>query len=272
MEAVAEPSTWVRARSAARRCASYFTVGTYTAVAPLGCLAIGGLDLLWRGDEVSRARRMQRLTAGAYRFMHDWLRLVRITDFDHRTALAGVPAGPGVVVANHPTLMDITSITAALGGGFTIVKGALHGRRMLRPIMQGAGHVAAADADPMSARRVVDEAVERVGQGFRAIVFPEGTRSFADGLRPFGRTAFEIACRGRVPVISVSIECRPMYLSKEVTVFHPPDPTPVLSLGLLAVDDPADSGFDSRALLRLVEGRYRRWYEGRRLAAPDATS
>ncbi len=249
-----------------RRAIAYFTVGAYAVAAPFGCVGVSVLDLLWRRDAAERARRMQRLTSGAYRFMHDWLNFTRIADFDYRTTLRDVPQGPCVVVANHPTLMDITAISAALGRGFTVVKPKLHARRVLRPFMVGAGHVAGASSDPASTGRVVDEAVERVTTGFPLIVFPEGTRSPPGGLRPFGRTAFEIACRARVPVVSVTIECDPLFLSKEVSLFHTPDVTPRLSLRLLAVDDPADHGHESRSVLQHVEGRYRRWHAESRLA------
>ena len=187
--------TWVRIR--ARRGVAMLTVGFYTLAAPFGWAGATVLCHLWRKDEIVRARRMQRLTASAYRLMHDWMTLVRITDFDHRIELPGFPTGPCVVVANHPTLMDTTAISAVLGRGFTIVKPSLHGRRLMRPFMEGVGHVAAATSDPMSATRVVEESVERVRQGFVAVIFPEGTRSKPDRLNPFGRTAFEIACRAR---------------------------------------------------------------------------
>jgi 1-acyl-sn-glycerol-3-phosphate acyltransferase len=259
----------VRLRTVARWGAAYFTVGAYTLAAPFGCVAVTVLGRLWRGDPLRRAQRLQRLTCAAYGFMHDWLRLVRICDFDHRGALAGLPGGAFVVVANHPTLMDITSISAALGRGFTVVKGELYRRQLVRPFLEGAGHVAAADADPLSAQRVVDEAVARLADGHPLIVFPEGTRSHRDRLRPFGRTAFEVACRAAVPVVSVTVECEPVYLSKEVVVLRPPDPTARLRLAVLAIDHPRELDFDSRALRDRIEGRYRDWAAARRLAAPE---
>lgn len=252
-------------RCTARRTIAYCTVGFYAVAAPFGCVGGTLLDLFWRRDQIQRARRMQRLTSGAYRLMHDWLKLTRIADFDYRTTLRDVPTGPCVVVANHPTLMDITAISAALGRGFTVVKPKLHARRVLHPFMVGAGHVAGSSSDPASTGRVVDEAVQRVLAGFPLIIFPEGTRSPPGRLRPFGRTAFEIACRARVPVVSVTIECDPLFLSKEVSLFHTPELTPRLRLRILAVDDPADQDHDSRSLLHHVEERYRRWHEQSRL-------
>lgn len=235
------------------------TVGGYTAMAPFGYVMFAALCLVWRGDVVRRAKRLQRVTAGAYRFMHRWLGWLRITRFDHRAPLPGLPGGPCVVIANHPTLMDITSITAAIGAGTTVVKPALYRRRMIHHLLVGAGHVEGPGSDPISAGRVVDEMVERLSWGMPAIIFPEGTRSPPGELLPFGRLAFEVACRAKVPLVSLTVTCRPVYLSKEVPLFRPAHPTPRLRLAVLAVDDPESVDCDSRRLRDLAEERYRSW-------------
>lgn len=247
------------------RCA--LTVFLYTVNAPFAYVVFALIACLPTRDALGRARRIQAFQAFAYRRMHDWLRGFGITRFDHRRALRDLPAGPAVVVANHPTLMDITSITACLGGGFTIVKPELWRRRMLHPLLRSAGHIEGPGEDPFSAGRVVRDAIERLERGHSLIVFPEGTRTRPDERRPFGRIAFEIACRACVPLVSIGVRCEPPYLTKERTVLDPPHPCPVLELELLAVDDPADVGHDSRALLQRVEQRFRAWAGGD-LAAP----
>jgi 1-acyl-sn-glycerol-3-phosphate acyltransferase len=235
------------------------TVAIYTVLSPFGYLLIAVAHATGSADPLRRARRMQRITAGAYRIMHAWLHWVRITRYDRREVLRDVPAGACVVVANHPTLMDVTAILAALGSGITVVKPALYRRRTLRPLLMGAGHIEGPGADPVAAGRVIDQAVERIRQGFSFVIFPEGTRSVGGRLRPFGRAAFEVACRARVPVVSVAIRCDPVWLSKEVPLFEPPHPVPRLRLRTLAIDDPARVDYDSRRLLRTVEARFQRW-------------
>jgi hypothetical protein len=84
-------------------------------------------------------------------------------------------------------------------------------------------------------------------------------------LHRFGRAAFEIACRARVPVVSVAIRCEPIWLSKEVTLFHPPHELPRLQLLNLATDDPARVDYDSRRLRMTVERRFQSWFDGGRL-------
>jgi 1-acyl-sn-glycerol-3-phosphate acyltransferase len=243
----------------ARKLRVILTLTIYLVISPVGYALFAWVAATSAADPVRRMRRMQRLTAQAYRIMHGWLHWMRIARFDCRTALADVPAGPCVVVANHPTLMDITAILAALGGGFTVVKPALFGRRALRPLLTGAGHIEGPGSDPVATGRVIDEAVRRIGQGFSLVIFPEGTRSVQGRMLPFGRAAFEVACRARVPLVSVAIRCDPVWLSKEVPLLDPPHPVPRLQLRTLAVDDPARVDYDSRCLRRNVEGRFQTW-------------
>jgi len=240
---------------------AWFMVWTYTAMAPFGWAFFACLCFLWRKDPHLRAVRLQRVQTRAYRFMHSWLRWSGITNFDHRRPIGGLPDGPSVVIANHPTLMDITSITAVVGSGCTIIKPAMFNRRLLHGLLVGAGHIEGPGADVLSIGRILEDAVDRLQQGFTIIVFPEGTRSRGSKLLPFGRTPFEIACRAGVPLVSMTVQCDPVYLSKEVPVLRPPHPVPELRLGVLAIDYPRSEGLGSRELRKKVEARYHAWIE-----------
>ncbi|MHC5209628.1 MAG: lysophospholipid acyltransferase family protein [Planctomycetota bacterium] len=244
------------------------TVTVYTVLAPFGYALFALAYAVGSRHPLRRIRRMQRITAGAYRILHAWMHWTRIARFDRRKALLDLPPGPCVVVANHPTLIDVTAILATLGEGFTVAKPALYRRRSLRPLLMGAGHIEGPGGDPVAAGRVIEEAANRVRQGFSLVIFPEGTRSVGGRLLPFGRAAFEVACRARVPLVSVAIRCDPAWPSKEVPLLDPPHPVPRLELRTLAIDDPARVDYDSRRLRRMVEGRFQRWLSDGRL--PDS--
>jgi 1-acyl-sn-glycerol-3-phosphate acyltransferase len=130
---------------------------------------------------------------------------------------------------------------------------------MLLPLMVGAGLIEGPGEDPASVGRVISDGVQRLRDGMRLFVFPEGSRSPPGDLRPFGRVVFEIACRANVPVVCVGIRCEPPWLTREIPLFRPPHPIPRLRLTLLAIEDPAALGGDSRALRVRVEQRFRRW-------------
>lgn len=242
-----------------RRLNVVITVAGYTVLAPFGYATLACLTFVWRGDRMRRARRLQTITSRAYRFMHRWLSWTRITRFDHRHALADLPSGPCVVIANHPTVMDVTAVTAMLGGAISIVKPPVYRRAMIKPLMVGLGHVEGPGPDPFRIAKVVEDVIERLDWGLPVVIFPEGTRSPQGELLPFGRVAFEIACRAKVPLVSLAITCEPVYLSKKVTLFRPPSSTPEMAISVLAVDQPDSLGDNSRTLRKRVENRYRAW-------------
>ena len=241
-----------------RKAAVISTVAVYTVLGPFGYAFFALLFALPSPSRMERARRLQRVTARAYRFLHHWLRLTRIAHFDHRGALEEIP-GPCVILANHPTSLDVTAVMASLNGVFTVVKPSVFRRRMLRPLLVATGHVEGPGRDPASIGRVVGECVERLEHGMTLMIFPEGTRSPPGGLHPFGRLAFEIACRAKVPVVSIGVRCEPPWLSKEVPLFDPPHPQPRLALEVIGRDDPADADFDSRVLRERAQERYETW-------------
>ena len=120
-------------------------------------------------------------------------------------------------------------------------------------------HFEGPSLDPMSIDHVLHSAVDRLRWGMHLVVFPEGTRSPEGKLHEFGRIAFEVACRAKVPIVSVALRCEPCYLSRETPLLRPPSRMPRLFMERLAIDDPASCGGDSRVLRERVERRYRQW-------------
>src|SRR4029079_4387587 len=81
------------------------------------------------------------------------------------------------------------------------------------------------DGGPFAGALVVPQALERLNAGMPVLVFPEGTRSPRDGMHPFKRGAFEIACRANVDVLPVLIRCDPPALGKGVPWYAIPPTT-----------------------------------------------
>ena len=80
------------------------------------------LSVLPTRDPDARARRLQGIVCWGFRTMHDWLRFIRIIDFNPREVDGALLDGPCIVVANHRTLTDITSIMASFGPMTAAVK------------------------------------------------------------------------------------------------------------------------------------------------------
>lgn len=230
---------------------------SYFLTAPIGY----GLFAIWWAipsrDPRARARRIQSIMEFAFRLMHKLVRWMWILDFDPRHNEGAIPTAPCVIVANHPTLTDISALLASERNLVFPVKPSLFRSFWAKPVLAQADHFEGASPEQFTAAGVIDSAVDRLSLGYRVMIFPEGTRSPENGLHPFGRTAFEIAVRADVPVVPVVITCTPRWLWKNQGLFNPPITLPRLRLKALPAVHPRDAGSSSRTLRDMVFDRIR---------------
>jgi 1-acyl-sn-glycerol-3-phosphate acyltransferase len=253
-----------RARKVFRLSALIAILALYFAVAPFGYGAFALLQLLQlfpatRVDAMQRAHMLQGIMRRAFRLLHDLLRWSRLIDFNARTPIGAMPEGAAVLVANHPGFLDVTALMASVENLTTAVKPVLYRRRWWRPLLDGARLFEGA-ADALDSAHVVEAATDRLREGFRVLIFPEGTRSprsSPPALHKFGRTAFEVACRANVPVVPLVLDFEPVWLGKNQGILALPDQTPRLRVRALPAVWPADCGFSSRKLRDEVEAHLR---------------
>lgn len=129
---------------------------------------------------------------------------------------------PGIVVANHPTYLDVVVLLALIPSACCVVKHAHWGNPCFWGIVRAARYVS--NADPVA---LVNESVERIASGYTMIIFPEGTRSPQDmhsqpGLHPFSRGFAHIALKSRAPVVPVLIQCDPPAFTKRMRWYDIP--------------------------------------------------
>ena len=191
-------------------------------------------------DGLSRRRRLQGLVSRIWRMFHSWLDWSTL----YRVRYEGVelPAGPAVFVANHPSLLDVTSIICRIPHACCVVKEGLVRNPLVGPLIRGLGHVGAGDGGFGAGYSVVAALEARLAEGFPVLVFPEGTRSPYAGLRRFRRGAFEVARKCGVPLVPLFLRCTPPALGKGVPVWKHPRACPLLTVW---VDPPLPLGEDS---------------------------
>lgn len=247
-----EFSGWIKTL---RTLGAILVVGTYFAFAPVSYLLFALYCASPTRDPIRRARRLRFVMSRGFRFMHDVLRILRIVDHQPRALARALPTEPCVMVANHPTLMDISGLLAAEAELVFPVKPALYRSYWARALLQGAGEFEGAGPEGIGVHQMIEEGVRRVKAGQRVIIFPEGTRSPEGGLHPFGRAAFEIALRAGVPIVPIVITCRPSYLDKRVGLFDPPSELPRLRFRVLPPIHADASGSSSRIMRDIVRDR-----------------
>lgn len=206
-------------------------------------------------DPQVRARRCRRIVRRTWIFFHDYMRVTGLPGYDPRATRLALPAAPYVLVANHPTLVDVTAIGATVPDAAIIAKSSYFRSPLVGRVLRYCGHIEVAHDGPFSGAAVVDEAVARLESGIPVLIFPEGTRSPAHALGQFQAGAFVIAARARVPIVPLLLSCEPPTLMRGQPWYEIPDRPPVMTIRQLPIVEGQDR--DPRALARDLEETYR---------------
>lgn len=177
------------------------------------------------GSRDRRERRAQYLVHLSFRLFAAFmkvLRLIRVSVIG-RERLRGSPAA--VVIANHPTLIDVVLLIAAMPQADCVVKQGAWQNLFLRGVVAGAGYLRNTDGPEL-----VEACVERLRAGRWLLLFPEGTRSPREGLGTFRRGVAHIALRAGADIVPVVITCDPPTLMKGQPWYGVPDRTVQLTL------------------------------------------
>jgi 1-acyl-sn-glycerol-3-phosphate acyltransferase len=113
-----------------------------------------------------------------------------------------------LIVANHPSLLDVVFLIAITGDASCIVKGALWKNPFTAMPVRSANYISNTDTQLFS------RCVDLLNAGGSLIVFPEGTRSHPEELLKFHRGLSNIALSSIQKITPVLISCNPPTLMK----------------------------------------------------------
>jgi 1-acyl-sn-glycerol-3-phosphate acyltransferase len=157
------------------------------------------------------------------------MRLAAILRYDPRTIRLALPAGPFVLVANHPTLIDVTALVASFPDVAIVAKAAMFRSPLVGSLLRYCDHIRSDDS-LFGGAAVMDAALERLARGTPVLIFPEGTRSPPGAVGAIRPGAFDVAARARVPVIAVLIRCDPPTLLRGDPWYAIPERAPTLTV------------------------------------------
>lgn len=117
---------------------------------------------------------------------------------------------PGrLIVANHPSLIDVVLLMSLIEEADCVVKPALAHHWLTRWPVRAAGYRFDGDVESLIAASAAS-----LGEGHSLIIFPEGTRTPASGVIRLRRGAAAVAVRGKVGPTPVRIHCSAPILGK----------------------------------------------------------
>lgn len=194
-----------------------------TAIA-FSCFGVGGvlmplyaipwLMLTPQGDK--RDRRGRWLVHINFRFFMGLMRLLGILHY--RVENIERLQQPGqLILANHPSLIDVVFLISLLPQADCVVKSALLRNPSMRGAIRLAGFIANDDPE-----QVLIEARASLARGNSLVIFPEGTRTVPGQHISMLRGAANVALRLEHVIRPVLITVEPATLTKHVPWYHIP--------------------------------------------------
>ena len=133
---------------------------------------------------------------------------------------------PGqLIIANHPTLIDVVLIVAFTPAPACVVKAALFANPFTRRVVRAAGYISNAPADSM-----IELATAALRSGDTLVMFPEGTRTRPGQPMAFHRGAASVAVHGASVLTPVYIQVDQPLLHKAQPWYRVPPRRPHVSI------------------------------------------
>jgi len=208
-------------------------IGTGLSFAVFG---VGGLILalfvfpsisLVSGDEATRTRRARAMVSRSFRSFLWMMHGLGVFDFDidPKCKESFAEENGLIVVANHPTLIDVVQLLAEVRYGNCIVKRALWRNLFLGGVVRATNYIPNDDSEEL-----LSDCVEVLKNGETLVVFPEATRTVSGQPMSLRRGAARVALAAKVPMQMIHISCKPSTLTKSEHWYEIPRSRPCLRM------------------------------------------
>jgi len=174
-------------------------------------IAITILPAVWimRRDPVERRILGKRYVQLSFRLFIEFMRVMgvlryRMVNFDKLKGRHGA-----LIVANHPSLIDVIFLVAFVNQADCVVKRSLKTNPATRGPISAAGYLINAGGESL-----LEACRDSLTSGNNLIIFPEGTRTVPGRELMLQRGAANIALRAQVNMTPVLIRCEPTTLTK----------------------------------------------------------
>jgi len=188
------------------------------------------LKLIYR-DAQLRQRKARLLIHTAFRAFIGFMHITGIYTYSFRDEERLRRPGQ-LVLANHPSLIDVVFLISRIPNANCIVKASLFRNPFMRGAVTTAGYIPNDDPE-----QIIESASRSLQRGESVVLFPEGTRSVPGRPFKFQRGAAYMALRAQVKPTLVTIRCNPPMLMKNIPWYSIPLSRPHFQFDIAGADD-----------------------------------
>ena len=200
-----------------RFCATGMAFAMFGVCGVLFSVLVFPLAWLWP-HRASRQRAVTTVIHWFFRALVAMLRRVGVMELEVSGSDALRAGAPAVVVANHPTYLDVMVLLSLTPRACCVVKNAHWSNPCFWGIVRAAEYVS--NADPAE---LVEAGARQLAAGYTMIIFPEGRRSPAPNrLHAFSRGFAHMALKAGAPILPVLMDCDPPAFTKQMRWYDVP--------------------------------------------------
>jgi len=236
----------------------FFFAALFGGGAVIAVVAFPLIGLATREPRLQRERK-QYLIHLLFRSYIAAMRRARLASFDFR-GLEKLRDAPGrMLIANHPSLLDVVMLMALVPHAQCVVKQSLWESPYLGRLVKGVGYI----SNALPSEQLLAACRESIAEGACLIIFPEGTRTTPGEPMQLQRGFANIALLLGLDIQLVTITCTPPTLLKGQKWYVVPPRRPVFCVDvgeMLSVKhmlDDHERPLAARKLVRMVAASYK---------------
>jgi len=155
--------------------------------------------------------RVRAIIHRVFRVFLWFVQAIRLYDVNVDGAESLTTCRGALVVANHPTLLDVVILMALNPNFQCVVKHQLWRNVFLRRVVTAAGYI----RNDLSAEEFIEQCAKSFNAGDNLLLFPEGTRTQPGEFPKFFRGFANIALLSKTDILIVVIQCEPVTLTRD---------------------------------------------------------
>lgn len=186
-------------------------------------------------DPARRSRLAQASVHWCFAAFVRTMGVLRVIDFEATDAEALEADSGRLVIANHPSLIDVVLIMSLMRRTQCIVKHQHWRNPFLRSIFAATGYIRNDEAP----ERLIDDCVRALAAGNNLVVFPEGSRTAPGGPRVLQRGFANIAVAAGAEIRLLTVRCVPTTLTRGERWYAIPGSRPCFTLSVHEIIDAA---------------------------------
>ena len=133
-----------------------------------------------------------------------------------------------LIVANHPTLIDVVILISLFPQANCVIKSAVTRNIFMRNTVAAADYISNDEPDAL-----LESCIRYIESGGSLMLFPEGTRTQQGGPIVFEPGAAAVAARSGAEILPVAIRCEPVFLTRQMAWHYVPPSKPEFTIRVM---------------------------------------